>query len=127
LTQWAFEASNDRHLEVRYSPAQPDEVSVGRRGDEFAVERRRTARRANYGLARIERLLGNVGLIELTSFFESALSGDIIVAAMRIVAGTHGLVVDLRGTVALMLTYFIDNNGERVHLNDLRLCEGDQT
>jgi C-terminal processing protease CtpA/Prc len=134
LTQWAFEASNDRHLEVRYSPAQPDQVSVGTRDDEFALERRRTARRANCGLARIERLLGNVGLIELTSFFEPALSGDVIVAAMRIVAGMHALIVDLRGnrgghpgTVALMLTYFFDDNGERVHLNDLHHREGDQT
>jgi C-terminal processing protease CtpA/Prc len=97
LTQWAFEASNDRHLEVRYSPAHPDQASVGTRDDEFALERRRTARRANCGLARIERLLGNVALIELTSFFEPALSGDVIVAAMRIVTGIHALIVDLRG------------------------------
>jgi hypothetical protein len=69
LTQWAFEISNDRHLEVWYSPAQPDELTAGTRGDEFALERRHKARRTNCGLARIERLLGNVGLIELTSFF----------------------------------------------------------
>jgi hypothetical protein len=31
LTHWAVEATNDRHLEVRYSLAQPDEVSVGSR------------------------------------------------------------------------------------------------
>ena len=134
LTQWAFEASNDRHLEVRYSPARSDEVNADTRGDEFALERRHRARRANCGLARIERLRGKVGLIELTSFFEPALSGDVIVAAMRIVADMHALIVDLRGnrgghpgTVALMLTYFFDDSGERVHLNDLHLREGDRT
>ena len=58
LTQWAFEASNDRHLEVRYPPAQPDQVTVGTRGEEFAVERRHKARRTNCGLTRIERLPG---------------------------------------------------------------------
>ena len=29
LTQWAFEASNDRHVEVRYPPARPDQVTAG--------------------------------------------------------------------------------------------------
>ena len=134
LTQWAFEVSKDRHLEVRYSPAQTDEVSANPRDDEFARERQQRARRANCGLARIQRLPGNIGLIEVTSFFEPALSGDVIVAAMRIVAGMQALIIDLRGnrgghpgTVALMLSYFFDDNGETVHLNDLYHREGDRT
>lgn len=77
------------------------------------------------GIARIERLPGNIGLLALAPALLSArLAGDAIAAAMRIVADTNGLILDLRdlrggtpGAVVLLCTYLLD--AEPVHLNTL--------
>lgn len=78
-----------------------------------------------YGVRRVERLAGNVGVLELgPALFPAALAGDTISAAMRILASTDALLLDLRwlrggdpGTVALVCSYLL--GGEPVHLNTM--------
>lgn len=48
------------------------------------------------GVTRVERLPGNVGLIALTGFTDPARAGAAYEAAMRLLAGTYALIVDLR-------------------------------
>ena len=80
--------------------------------------------RTNYGVERVERLPGNVGLLELRAFFDHDLGGDVVVAAMTLVAHAEALIVDLRRNggsspemVALVSSYLFDD--KPVHLNDL--------
>lgn len=129
LTQAAYAVTNDAHLRVHLWPVDQDATDT----DEFAAERRARARRLNNGTLRADRLPGNVGLLELSNFFELAIAGDTLVAAMRVVAGTDALIIDLcrngggwPDTVAFLASYFFDE-GEPAHLHDLYSRLTDQT
>lgn len=131
LTRAAFEISGDRHLGVRVWPISNDTPSDS---EEFAAERRRRAIRSNYGVAKVARLAGNVGLFELTNFFEAHLAAEVLAAAMRVLVGTEALIIDLRRnrggwpeTVAFLETYFVDADSDPVHLNDFYLRQRDLT
>ncbi len=123
LTRTAYEASSDHHREVRLWPVSAEVVSTG--SDEFAAARTRRAHRLNYGVAKIERLAGNVGLLALTNFFPAHLAGDVLTSAMQVLNGTEALIVDLRRnqggspeTVVLLISYLLDADQEPVHIND---------
>ncbi|MEV6349293.1 S41 family peptidase [Actinoplanes sp. NPDC051851] len=76
------------------------------------------------GVAGIRRLDGNVAHLELGPLlFPPSIAGDVITAAMRVVAGAAALILDLRGTrggdpamVKVICGYLFD---EPVHLIDL--------
>ncbi|HEX8721145.1 MAG TPA: S41 family peptidase [Pyrinomonadaceae bacterium] len=97
LTARLREVSKDKHLSVNYSH---EPVPV-RRGGEPTEEGRRGLRNygetINYGFERVERLAGNVGYVRLNIFFPVEYGGDTAVAAMRLVADTEALIIDLRG------------------------------
>jgi len=132
LTADLQEVSGDKHLRVSYrrDPA-PDA-----RADEVARQRweeyREHGERTNFGVARFERLAGNVALLELREFFAPELGGGVAVAAMNLVAHADALIVDLRrngggspAMVALVTSYLFDP--EPVHLNDLYWRREDAT
>lgn len=52
---------------------------------------------AGGGFSRVDRLPGNVGLVEMSRFFDTALAGRQAVAAMHLVASADALIIDLRG------------------------------
>lgn len=83
----------DKHLRVRLRAADD-------RGSETEAELtagwREYQRLNGYGITRVERLAGNVGLLELHGVTEPAVGGRAIVAAMELVAQTHALIIDLR-------------------------------
>lgn len=91
---------------------------------EEAAEQARVSLAAS-GMARTERLPGNVGLLAIQPMlFHPALAGAGLDAAMRLLAATDALLIDLRhcrggspDMVALLCSYLFD--GEPVHLNDL--------
>jgi C-terminal processing protease CtpA/Prc len=77
------------------------------------------------GIARAERLDGNVGYLDLRPIlFPPSISGDAAAAAMSLIARTDALIIDLRQClggdpemVTLMCSYLFGR--EPVHLNDL--------
>ncbi len=92
-----LETCADKHLRLIWhdendageSP-QSDEDLIAAMREMFRIE--------NYGIRRVERLAGNVGLIALTLIPEAATAGEPIAAAMRLIQHTHGLILDLRTT-----------------------------
>lgn len=96
-------------------------------GDDHAVAEalyERRVQRTMSGIGRIERLDGNVGLLEFSpALFGVHLVGDEITAAMQILRYTDALILDLRGctgsdpgSVAYFLTYLLP---PETHLNDV--------
>lgn len=74
-----------------------------------------TVRRSNAGVRRIEILPGNVGYLELTSFFRPEEASDAIAAAMQTLTHADALILDMRlngggspATVALLASYLLE-------------------
>jgi len=125
--------SRDKHLGLRYSP-EPRPLNTalqqGKRTPETATEWRHRGTLQNFGFRRVERLAGNVGYLDLVSFFPTDLGGNTAVAAMNVVAHTSALIIDLRengggsdSMVTLLTSYLVDP--EPIHLADLHLRAGD--
>jgi C-terminal processing protease CtpA/Prc len=57
---------------------------------------REEERLSNYHIAAVQRLEGNVGYLELRRISEPGIAGAAIAAAMRLVAHTDALLIDLR-------------------------------
>jgi len=83
---------DDRHLTVVWHETRPSADGETAAAD---VWRERFRLEAD-GVTRVERLPGNVGLIALTGFTDPARAGAAYEAAMRLLAGTYALIVDLR-------------------------------
>ena len=125
--------AHDKHLRVIYRPAPqagagPGAMPMpGPRGNSEAFQKS-----VNYGYEKAERLLGNVGLIEVRSFGTERAGTEVAVAAaMAFLAHTDALIIDVRRNgggdpemVALLCSYLFD---ERTHLNDLYWREGART
>ncbi|PYQ79649.1 MAG: hypothetical protein DMG03_25215, partial [Acidobacteria bacterium] len=121
LTAHLRERSGDRHLAVRYSatvlpqfpfpsPPPPPE----------ALE---DARRQHYGFAKVDRLAGNIGYLDLRAFAPARLMGDTAAAAMTSLADSAAVILDLRQNggggpdgVALIASYLFDHP---VRLDDI--------
>ena len=127
--------THDRHMRVHYryqpfpvetqgdTPPPPDEL---RRMTE--EERLR-----NFGFESVQRLPGNVGYLDLRMFSGLPEAQATAVAAMNFLANADAVIVDLRrnggGDPSLLntvLTYFVAP-GDRLHINDFYLREGDRT
>lgn len=132
LTSEIQAISNDQHLNVFYShepfPATDD------RGLPTAPEAREKLRQSfawnNFGFQKVERLDGNIGYLDLRSFWLPEDAGDTPMFAMNFLSNTNVLIIDLRQNsggspdmVALLSTYLFDH--KPVHLNDLYWREKD--
>ena len=120
------ECSGDLHFKVAYKEEpQPARESATEETPEEIAEFRRIARLHNYGCSEVKRLDGNVGYWKIDEFYDLIDgSGPTFVAAMRLLANTDALIVDVRdnsggdpATVALACSFFFDV--EPVHLNTL--------
>ena len=119
LQQW----SGDKHLRLVFSVRprpMPSAVT-----DPAAAEREREMmRQRNFGFHNIERLHGNIGLIELGRFDPAQDAAETAAAAMRFVANTDALIIDLRNNgggradmVAHLMSYFVN---EATHLGTMK-------
>ena len=124
LTEDLRAISNDRHWSVVYGPRQAVEnVDPETEDDETQLAQQLAqARRRNFGFARVERLRGNVGYIDLRGFAPSEYAGETAVAAMSFVAHCDALIFDLRqnhggypSMVQLITSYLLDP--EPRHIN----------
>ncbi len=129
VTEDTVAASGDLHVRLRYSvPPLPerDDLAVpesGRRPAEAAA--------SGHGFAKVERLSGNIGQIDIRRFFPLSMSRQAAIGAMHLVADTDVLILDLRRSmggepemVSFLCSYLFD---ERVHLNDLYFPADDRT
>jgi hypothetical protein len=122
LTQELQSLNGDKHLRLRHSPSELPE-----RGDEAAelAAMAAWAQRTAGGIARAERLDGNVGYLDLQPLlFPPSIAGEAVAAAMTLIAPADALVLDLRqclggdpDMVAMLCTYLF--GAEPVHLIDM--------
>ncbi|MGI5505893.1 S41 family peptidase [Lentzea sp. CA-135723] len=113
--------NGDKHLRLLYSAEEVPETGQESAWDPVAY--RKEAEQDAFGIRRLERLEGNVGLLELSLLHDAEIATPAIIAAMTLLAHTNALIIDLRNngggdphTVALVCSYLFD---EQVHLNDI--------
>lgn len=113
LTQWLRETSGDGHLGISYS----QNVIPPTQGEAAFTEaemQRWYGAHLNHGVQRIERYDDNVMLLELRVFPPVEMGGDVVAAAMNVVAQADALILDLRrngggaGTANLVMGYLLD-------------------
>jgi C-terminal processing protease CtpA/Prc len=121
LTAELFEICQDKHLRVR---PRTEDVRDALTESEMQAAWREQQRITNYGIARVERLDGNVGLLDLRSVASADVGGRAIAAAMELVSQTHALIIDLRKNRggspdgAVFWTSYFFPDGE-THLNSI--------
>ena len=124
LTADLQKISHDQHLRVQFfaTGAPPTRTSLTPSTEELESERR-DGMRDNFGFARVRRLPGNVGYLDIRAFHTLALAKPAVIAAMRVVAHTEALIIDLRSNfggepdcVTFVASYLFD---EPVHLDTL--------
>jgi C-terminal processing protease CtpA/Prc len=94
LTADLFELCGDKHLRVRIRAT---DLQAGGMTEEAAVRAwQEYLRTTNYRIARVERLDGNVGCLDLRGVPSPAEGGRAIAAAMELVSETDALIIDLR-------------------------------
>lgn len=138
LTRDLRAISKDKHISVRFAENPvPEDVPAAEQATyrPSAEERQRAyeqARSLNFGIAKYERLQGNIGLLELNGFVNVEHSGEALTAVMNLAANSDALIIDLRkngggdpGAVAWLSSYLFDITP--VHLNDLYYRFGSQT
>jgi C-terminal processing protease CtpA/Prc len=93
LTAQLFDLCADKHLRVRQRAADLHEALA--EAEVIAVRREQQAF-ANYGIAKVERLAGNIGHLDLRLVTDPSAGGRAIAAAMELVSRTYALIIDLR-------------------------------
>jgi len=126
LTADLAKAGQDRHLRVLYDPtfkAGPDDQKTPTQ--EEVDETRKFVLQDGFGIAKVERLPGNVGYLDLREFPPAEFVTGAYASAMNLLSGTDALILDLRrngggdpAAVAAFLSYFFIEGDSR-HLNDL--------
>jgi len=127
LTEDVRFINNDKHLRVRFSP----EMIAERRNTvtpedslAFVERQRKMGQSRNHGFREVKILDGNVGYLNLVSFFGvDEESGKTAEAAMNFLSNTDALIIDLRNNgggspemIQLITSYLYDS--EPVHLNN---------
>jgi Peptidase family S41 len=113
VTAWLRRESGDGHLGLSYS-----EQPIAESGSDDAFTASEMERwygpQVNHGVERIERLDGNIMLLELRVFPPPAMAAEVIAAAMNVVAQGDALIIDLRRngggaeTVNLVAGYLLE-------------------
>jgi C-terminal processing protease CtpA/Prc len=114
LTDDLRQASGDRHLRVRHEaePHVPEAPGATVREQNDRAEH---CRRTGYGIASVQRVAGNVAVLDIRELVEPELSRPACEAALASVADAAALVIDLRqcvggdpATVALVCSALVD-------------------
>ena len=126
VTEDLQSVNGDKHLRLQYT-AEALPLSTGDKATddeaENATEAREAARGAG-GVPKVERLADNLGYIEIETLWPPVIGAPAVTAAMTLVAGSDGLVIDLRrcrggspSMVAFVCSYLF--GAEPIHLNDI--------
>jgi hypothetical protein len=122
LTAHLRAISNDGHLGVDYSAIPSQEKAVEEPSAEEIVKFRESGARNNYGFRKVERLDGNVALLQLDSFYPAAWIKETALGAMAFMANADAVIIDLRRNhgfapdgVLLIESYFFK---DETHITD---------
>jgi len=127
--------SHDKHLRVRFDPTTA--AAMSQSPDDEArrqMEKRRleNLRNNNFGFAKLERLQGNIGYLDLRMFAPPQYARETAHKAMDSLADSDAVIIDLRQNgggspemVQLICSYFFDS--QPVHLNSLYWRPADRT
>src|SRR5688500_5594801 len=113
ITKWLRETSGDGHLGLSYS-AKPLPEETGESSFSAAEMEKYYGAHLNHGIEKIERLPGNIILLDLRVFPPPAMAGDVFAAAMTVAAQGDALIIDLRKngggaeTANLVTGYLLD-------------------
>ena len=113
--------SHDPHFTVFYSPSPVRQHDRDQATPAEQAEEQRRAAGDNYGFARVERLDGNVGYLDLR-FFADGDGAATASAAMAVLGHTEALVVDLRqnggggdsGVATVLLSHLLPGAATRL-------------
>ena len=118
-------AGHDKHLKIYFDPQRAE----GAPGAGMMAEPRE---RLNYGFIKLERLKGNVGYLEITSFQSVDRAADTARDFLGGLAGFDAIILDLRKNgggntpmVTLVASYFFGS--ESVHLTNIYWRDIDKT
>jgi Peptidase family S41/N-terminal domain of Peptidase_S41 in eukaryotic IRBP len=143
LTSQLYETCRDKHLRVRAlppwdGPRGPHGPGGRRAGPPGQADARpwpawlERGSPHNYGIAKVERLEGNVGYLDLHGVAHPDEGGLAIAAAMELVSGTGALIIDLRHNgggapagVVFWLSYLFPD--DHTHLNDIFDADSGET
>lgn len=105
---------HDKHMNFKVTPNPVPVETKEQKERRLAPIKANQARRANFGLAKVERLDGNVGYIDIEFFPSTRLAAPATDAAMAFVAETDALIIDARRhrggdpeTVAYLVSHFV--------------------
>jgi tetratricopeptide (TPR) repeat protein len=130
LTETVQSVSKDKHMRVVVKP--PTAVSEDLVDPIAQYHRQRKQMESiNYGFQKLERLPGNVGYLDLRGFIPLAIGRETAISAMRFLAGSDAVIIDLRQNgggnpdmVRFLCSYFFE---KPTHINSLYWREGDRT
>lgn len=95
MTQWLRQESGDGHLGLSFSE-KPIPANEGDESFSAAEMERWYGAHLNHGIEKIERLPGNIILLDLRVFPPADMAGDVFAAAMTVAAQGDALIIDLR-------------------------------
>jgi hypothetical protein len=125
LTADLHGVARDLHMRVGYHPAMvmSDEADRPAQGASFLTRLMQRRPASARGVELVGRLGNDIGYLKITSFPDARLMRDKFAEAMNDLAGTDGLIMDLRGhrggdplAVVSSISYFVDG---RTRLNDI--------
>jgi hypothetical protein len=117
LTAYLRERAADGHFQVSWSEKPLSDTDFSEAMAAGDIDRYYGPKR-NYGVAKVEQLDGNIMLLDLRVFPPPDLAGDVIAAAMTLVAQGDALIIDLRqngggmDTVNLVAGYLLPPGAE---------------
>ena len=125
---------HDKHFQVEFDPEfKPEEDEDVAPTPTQREEGRTLFARRSWGIAKVEILPGNVGLLDVRGFGPAEFCGSAFANALGLLSGTHALILDLRqngggepDAVAFLCSYFFDEGDVR-HLNDIYNRPKDRT
>jgi len=109
--------NGDKHLRLLYHDQPIGHREPGDDAEEYAAVAR-WAQQTCGGVASVQRLAGNVGYLDLQPIlFPAVIGGELITAAMSLLAATEGLIIDVRqclggepAMVAFLISYLWDHD-----------------
>ena len=115
ITSLLRSLSADQHFSFRYSAtAMPADIFAVRSSSDTEAAALRTARSNNFGVLKVERLPGNIGLLDLDAFSAPGRMRRPLAAAMEFLRHCDAMIVDLRYNgggdgrgAALAASYFL--------------------